>query len=119
MKRIVIAVLAICLLSISIEAIGERRATIGPKRVPAYPGPIERVQPNGDTIIVRLYGDERRHYMTTEDNYLVVEDKRGFICYARERKDGRRVATCRVAHNKDKRSDHETKYLNKKGIRKL
>ena len=65
-----------------------------PARVPAYQGGIERIQPNGDTVYVRLHGDERRHWMTLEDGKtLVKENKKGYICYAKKKKDGRIVAT--------------------------
>lgn len=67
-----------------------------PARVPAYKGVIERVQPNGDTIYVRLHGDERRHWMTLEDGKtLVKENKNGYICYAKKKKNGQIVATRR------------------------
>lgn len=67
-----------------------------PARVPAYPGVIERVQPNGDTIYIRLHGDERMHWMTLEDGKtLVVENKRGYVCYAKKKKSGKVVATCK------------------------
>ena len=67
-----------------------------PARVPARPGVIERVQPNGDTVYVRLHGDERKHWMTLEDGKtLVKENQKGYICYAKKKKDGRIVATCR------------------------
>ena len=89
-----------------------------PARVPAYPSPIERVQPDGDTIVIRLYGDERGHYMTTIDHYLVKENKKGYICYARKKANGNIVATRKVAHNEDKRSAAEKKYLQKKGLLK-
>lgn len=65
-----------------------------PARVPAYQGIIERVQPNGDTIYVRLHGDERMHWMTLEDGKtLVTENKKGYICYAKKKKNGKIVAT--------------------------
>lgn len=114
MKRLVGIVGIVC----GLLLIGHGLCAQGPARIPAYPGPIERVQPDGDTIIVRLYGDERRHYMTTEDHYLVKEDKRGYICYAQEKKNGQIVATRRVAHNEDKRSECEKKYIDRKGIKK-
>ena len=67
-----------------------------PARVPAYKGVIERVQPNGDTVYVRLHGDERRHWMTLEDGKtLVKENNQGYICYAKKKTDGRIVATCK------------------------
>ena len=67
-----------------------------PARVPAYQGVIERVQPNGDTVHVRLHGDERMHWMTLEDGKtLVKENKQGYICYAKKKKNGKIVATCK------------------------
>jgi hypothetical protein len=70
-------------------AIGQK-----PARVPAYQGVIERVQPNGDTVYVRLHGDERNHWMTLEDGKtLVKENKKGYICYAKKKKNGQIIAT--------------------------
>ena len=79
-----------------ILAIGYGVLAIGqkPARVPAYKGVIERIQPNGDTIYVRLHGDERYHWMTLEDGKtLVKENKKGYICYAKKKKNGKIVAT--------------------------
>lgn len=74
-----------------------------PSRVPAYRGIIERVQPNGDTIYVRLHGDERRHWMTLEDGTtLVKENKKGYICYAKKKKNGTIVATCKKVRKSHK-----------------
>ena len=75
-----------------------------PARVPARPGVIERVQPNGDTIRVRLQGDERQHWMTLEDgNTLVAENKKGYICYAKKKKNGQIIPTCKKVRNKKKK----------------
>ena len=75
-----------------------------PARVPAYKGVIERVQPNGDTVYVRLHGDERKHWMTLEDGVtLVKENQKGYICYAKKKKNGQIVATRRkVKQEKNK-----------------
>ena len=81
----------IALIAISVVAMAQQK----PSRVPAYPGVIERVQPNGDTVYVRLHGDEHKHWMTTLDGKLVIENKKGYICYAREKKNGKIVATCK------------------------
>jgi hypothetical protein len=35
--------------------------------VPAYPKPVRVEQPDGTTLTVRVYGDERFHYATTVD----------------------------------------------------
>ena len=75
-----------------------------PARVPAYHGVIVRVQPNGDTVYVRLHGDERRHWMTLEDGKtLVKEDKKGYICYAKKKKNGKIVATLKRVKQSQKR----------------
>lgn len=75
-----------------------------PARVPAHPGVIERVQPNGDTIRVRLHGDERQHWMTLEDGKtLVAENKKGYICYAKKKKNGQIIPTCKKVRNKKKK----------------
>ena len=75
-----------------------------PARVPARPGVIESVQPNGDTIRVRLHGDERQHWMTLEDGKtLVAENKKGYICYAKKKKNGQIIPTCKKVRNKKKK----------------
>ena len=75
-----------------------------PARVPARPGVIERVQPNGDTIRVRLHGDERQHWMTLEDGKtLVAENKTGYICSAKKKKNGQIIPTCKKVRNKKKK----------------
>jgi hypothetical protein len=86
MRRLCLILLVV---SCGLLAIGQK-----PARVPAYQGVIERVQPNGDTIYVRLHGDERYHWMTLEDGKtLVKENKKGYICYAKKKKNGKIVAT--------------------------
>ena len=86
--------------------------------VPANPRPIPYVQPNGDTLMIRLVGDERFHYTTTVDGYLIAKNRKGYYCYAKwvERtEDGKtyRVAkpTCRKARNADKRTKCEQRRL--------
>jgi len=91
---------------ILILAMGCGRLAIGqkPARVPARPGVIERVQPNGDTIYVRLHGDERQHWMTLADGKtLVKENKKGYICYDKKNKNGQIVSTCKKVRNKKKK----------------
>ena len=91
MKRLVSILSVLCVVC-SICAWAQQK----PSRVPAYQGVIERVQPNGDTVYVRLHGDERHHWMTLEDGKtLVKENKKGYICYAKKKKNGTIVATCR------------------------
>lgn len=91
MKRLVSILSVLCVVC-SICAWAQQK----PSRVPAYQGVIERVQPNGDTVYVRLHGDERQHWMTLEDGKtLVKENKKGYICYAKKKNNGKIVATCK------------------------
>ena len=83
----------------------------GPQRVPAIRTPIETVQPDGDTLVIRLHGDERRHYATTEDGFLIRTNSKGYYCYAVEGKDGAIVPTRKVAHNKENRTRCEWRYI--------
>lgn len=95
MKRLILILAMGC----GLLAIGQK-----PARVPARPGVIERVQPNGDTIYVRLHGDERQHWMTLADGKtLVKENKKGYICYAKKKKNGKIVPTCKKVRNKKKK----------------
>ena len=96
-------------------------------RVPARPGVIERIQPNGDTLHVFLRGDEHWHFTMTVDGWQVMEDKNGKLCYCKLKKskingEGMRakpVRTCRTAHDANKRSKCEQRWLNKHGVQKI
>ncbi|MBQ7530888.1 MAG: hypothetical protein IJT12_04210 [Paludibacteraceae bacterium] len=97
-----------------------------PARVPAYPGVIERIQPNGDTLHVFLRGDEHWHFMMTVDGWEVKENDKGWICYCKlktRKIDGEKklvaVPTCRKAHDAAKRSKCEQRWLNRRGILKI
>ena len=89
-----------------------------PARVPAYRGVIERVQPNGDTLRTFLRGDERAHFMTTEDGWQIRETNKGWYQYAKKNRKGEIVTSCRKAHNADQRSKREVRWLDKHGIKK-
>lgn len=88
--------------------------------VPANPRPMEYVQPNGDTIVIRLVGDEHFHYTTTVDGVLISKNDKGYFCYAKwqeikENGQTYRVPkpTCRKARNADKRSKCEQRWVEK------
>ena len=90
-----------------------------PARVPAYPGVIERVQPNKDTIHIFLRGDEHQHFMMTTDGWQVQERNNGKICYCKQKKDGTVKVTNRQAHDANKRKKCEKKWLEKHGVKKI
>jgi len=50
--------------------------------VPANPTPITYTQPNGDTLTVKIKGDERVHWSETMDGYTLLHNKAGFLTYA-------------------------------------
>jgi len=89
-----------------------------PAKVPAYKGLIERVQPNGDTLRTYLRGDEHHHWMMTEDGWQIKESKKGWLKYAKTNLKGEVVISWRKAHNVEKRSKCEIKWLNKHGVKK-
>ncbi len=105
-------ILFILVMSCGLWAVG---SSVAQQRrgVPATPHPIEIVQPDGDTLMIRLRGDERMSWRTTLDGYLIVQNKKGVYCYAKKDKDGKTVATCRQAHNADKRTCCEKRYVEK------
>ena len=90
-----------------------------PARIPAYRGLIERVQPNGDTLRTYLRGDEHKHWMMMEDGWQILETDNGWLKYAKKNRKGETVISCRKAHNTDKRSKCEKRWLKKHGIMKF
>ena len=97
-----------------------------PAKVPAYPGQIARVQPDGDTLHVFLRGDEHMHFMMTIDGWQIRENDNGQICYCKQRKvkkDGQKqiipVLTKKQAHDADKRTKCELRWLERFGLKKV
>lgn len=50
--------------------------------ISAYPFPITYTQPNGDTLTLIMYGDEKVKYAKTIDDYTLLYDKTGSLNYA-------------------------------------
>ena len=118
MKKFLFLVALLATMTIGVNA-QQPVLTGGPSHVPAYPGIIERTQPNGDVLRTYLRGDERMHWMMTEDGWQILENKKGWLVYAKQKKDGTVKAACRKAHNADKRSKCEKRWLDKHGIKKV
>ncbi len=81
------------------------------QHIRAIQQPLEHIQPNGDTLVYRLHGDEHRHWQTTLDGYLIKKNKRGKFCYAKKNRRGEVKATCRTAHNAEDRTRREARYV--------
>lgn len=58
--------------------------TVKLSAVPATPYPIKITQPDGSEITVYLKGDEYFRYKTTLDGYLLAENDKGVLCYAKK-----------------------------------
>lgn len=92
--------------------------------VPARPTPFEVTQPNGGTLVVRLHGDERFHYLTTIDGLLIAKNAKGYYCYAvwketidkqgNSKKEA--VAKRKVAKNESERSKYELRWIRRHKI---
>lgn len=46
--------------------------------VPAYPGRIRVIQPDGSAIFIRIHGDEWYHYITDDNGRVIAQGKDGF-----------------------------------------
>lgn len=112
MKRASILLALCALLTIGYAKVPPHRG------VPAYPGVIERVQPDGDTLHTYLRGDERKHWTMTLDGWQVMEDRHGCLCYATTNCIGKAVPSCKQAHDKEQRTAREAVWLEKHGIKK-
>lgn len=85
--------------------------TVQKRGVPATPYPIEVIQPNGDTLTIRLHGDEHYHFRTTLDNYAIMQNKKGYYCYAYYSHKGQLIVSSKKAHNEEKRTKKEIQFL--------
>lgn len=72
--------------------------------IPAYPGLINRKQADGTEITIRIYGDEFSHFITTTDDYLLVENSNGLLVYADVDKSGHLSPSNIQAKNPEKRN---------------
>ena len=81
--------------------------------VPAFREPVTITQPDGNTLTIRLYGDEFRKVRTTIDGYLIRENAQGFYAYAVRDTDNRLVAGQVIARDPEKRSASDKVFLNK------
>lgn len=79
--------------------------------VKAYPHPFIVTQPDGTQLTIRLQGDERRHFKTTEDGYVLKANSRGFLAYASVNQAGEIAEGQVIARDIMKRSASEKQFL--------
>jgi len=78
---------------------------------PAYPGLIKKVQPDGTVISLYLKGDEKIHWMESEDGYSLLYDSNRNIVYAIADKEGNMVPSSVVARDISSRSASDQTFL--------
>ncbi|MCL2596944.1 MAG: M6 family metalloprotease domain-containing protein [Paludibacter sp.] len=86
-------------------------ANVGLFAVPAIPTPIEVTQPDGTTLTIRLNGDEKFHYTTTEDGYMITQNQQNFYVYATVSQAGELQPTARIARNENARNSDDFAFL--------
>lgn len=67
--------------------------TLSASAVPAKRTPFTVTQPDGTTLTLRRYGDERLHFFLTDDDKVVMQSGAERYCYARFTPDGMMVST--------------------------
>ena len=80
--------------------------------VPANPNPITFTQPNGDTLTVRIKGDERIHWYESMDGYTLLFNQAGFLSYAHLDEEGNLQSSNFVATDIEKRNIVIHSFLN-------
>lgn len=100
MRRTILSIIIISLLSF-----------INTFAIPAKPGLIEFVQPDGSIVYVRLYGDEKSHYYLSADNYPLIA-KGDTLFFAKTDNNGQIVASQFIALNEEIRSASCKSFLN-------
>jgi len=79
--------------------------------IPAYPFPVTYIQPNGDSLTVKIKGDERIHWYETPDGYTLMFNQTGFLTYAQLDADGNLQPSAYIATNIDERDSTTVSFL--------
>ncbi len=82
-------------------------------KVPATKKPIEYKQPDGSTVTIFMKGDEKLHWAETADGYTLLSNTEGGYEYAKLDKKKNLVKSGKLAHDKDKRTKKEARFLKK------
>ncbi len=71
---------------------------------PAYPGLIKAKNPDETTVSFYLKGDEVLHWQVTPDGYTLLENEKGYYCYATHDINGNLVPSADVASDAKSKS---------------
>lgn len=93
-------------------------AAMALEAVPAYPGLMPREQPNGYSLRTYLRGDERKHWIMTEDGWEIAKTEKGWYKYVKQNRKGEKKISCRKAKNAEDRSRYQQRWLEKHGVKK-
>jgi len=80
--------------------------------VPAIPHPITFTQPNGDTLTVKIKGDERMNWHESMDGYTLLFNQAGYLSYAQLDASGNLQASDMIATNIENRNIVIRSFLN-------
>ena len=80
--------------------------------VPAYPYPITYTQPNGDTLTIRIKGDEKIHWHESLDEFTLFLNQEGYLTYAQLDENGNLQASAYIATDIEKRDIATVLFLN-------
>ena len=114
-----ISIITLTLLTIATFRGMAQEQTAPSARVPAYPYLMTHEQPNGDTLHFYLRGDERYHYMMTEDSWEIRDNEKGAFCYVKKLRNGQTKISCKQAKDAAKRSRCEQWWLKRHGVSKI
>lgn len=81
--------------------------------IKAKPGTVCASQPDGTTLTIRIHGDERFHYVTTSDGFLIQRGTDGYFRYITSDGNAHRSLTDIVAHNVNQRTSDELRFTSK------
>ncbi|MCL2435361.1 MAG: M6 family metalloprotease domain-containing protein, partial [Lentimicrobiaceae bacterium] len=80
--------------------------------VPARPYPVTFTQPNGDTLTIRIKGDERINWRESMDGYTLLFNKAGYLSYAQLDENGNLQPSDMIATNIEERNIVTRSFLN-------
>ena len=80
--------------------------------VPAITAPISFTQPDGNTLTVRLKGDEKIHWYESMDGYTLLLNQAGYLTYAQLDENGNLCPSDYIATDIEKRDDSVNSFLN-------
>ncbi len=82
--------------------------------MPVDPHPKNKIQPDGEQITIKMFGDARMYYIETIDGYTITKDRKdGFYKYMTAGKGGDLFLTDIVVRSADNRSQKEQDFLNR------